>query len=256
MNDKSLFGSQVFGIAVVALLVVGSFFLGSLWTKVKVLEKGTVQPAVAGAQVNNAPTPPPNAAPPSFGSADNVEPLRANDHVKGNRQARILLIEYSDLECPFCKRFHPTPQQVVDEYKGQVAWVYRHFPLDQLHSKADKEAEAVECAGELGGNEGFWKLTDKIYEVTPSNNGLNLDDLPKLAGQVGLDQTRFNACLDSGKFAGYVEKDYQSGVTAGIQGTPGVILLDTKTKKTRVLPGAVPFEQVKAAVESLLKESS
>ena len=184
-----------------------------------------------------------------------VEPLKAEDHVRGSRNARILLFEYSDLECPFCKRFHPTAKQIVDEYKGQVAWVYRHFPLDQIHSKADKEAEAVECANGLGGEDGFWKLTDKIFEVTPANNGLNLDDLPKLASQVGLNESRFKNCLDSGKYAAHVEADYQGGIKAGITGTPGNILLDTQTQKTKLIPGAVPFDQFKQAIDNLIKES-
>lgn len=185
--------------------------------------------------------------------AVSVAPLRDNDHIKGDRNARVLLFEYSDLECPFCKRFHPTAQQAVDEYKGQVTWVYRHFPLDQIHSKADKEAEAVECANELGGSDGFWKLTDKIYEVTPSNNGLDLETLPDLASQVGLDKNSFKTCLDSGKYTEYVEADYQSGIKAGIQGTPGNILLDTKTGKTLSIPGAVPYDSLKSSIDSLLK---
>lgn len=184
-----------------------------------------------------------------------VKPLKAEDHVRGDRNARILLFEYSDLECPFCKRFHPTAQQIVDTYKGQVAWVYRHFPLDQIHRKADKEAESLECANELGGEDGFWKLTDKIFEVTPSNDGLNLEDLPKLAGEVGLNQSAFKTCLDSSKYADHVEADYQGGIKAGITGTPGNILLDTKTKKTKLIPGALPFEQFKQTIDNMLKES-
>ena len=202
---------------------------------------GTIQPAV----VPNQPPPEPVAGP--------IEPLKDSDHVRGDRKARILLFEYSDLECPFCKRFHPTAQQVVDTYKGQVAWVYRHFPLDQIHSKADKEAEAIECANALGGQVAFWKLTDKLFEVTPSNNGLNLDDLPKLAGEVGLNQSAFKTCLDSGKYAAHVEEDYQGGIKAGITGTPGNILLDTKTNKTKLIPGAVPFDQFKTAIDDLLR---
>ena len=159
------------------------------------------------------------------------------------------------MECPFCKRFHPTAQQLVDEYNGQVAWVYRHFPLDQIHSKADKEAEAIECANELAGSDGFWKMTDKIFEVTPSNNGLNLDDLPKLAGEVGLNQSAFKECLDSGKYADHIENDYQGGIKAGITGTPGNILLDTKTGKTKLIPGALPFENFKTEIDSMLSES-
>lgn len=233
-----------------------SFGVGVLWQKVKNFEGGGVakvagaQAGTGGVQAGN-----PQAGAPALGSADKVDKLRQDDHIKGNKDARILLIEYSDLECPFCKKFHPTAQQVVDEYKGQVAWVYRHFPLDQIHSKADKEAEAVECANELAGNDGFWKLTDKIYEVTPSNNGLNLDDLPKLAGGVGIDQNKFKTCLDSGKYKEHVESDFQSGVKAGVSGTPGNIILDTKTGKTLLMPGAYPFENFKTEIDSLLKES-
>lgn len=197
------------------------------------------------APIPNQPPPEPVAGP--------VEPLKDEDHVRGDRKARILLFEYSDLECPFCKRFHPTAQQIVDEYKGQVAWVYRHFPLDQIHSKADKEAEAAECAKDQGGEDAFWKMTDKIFEVTPSNNGLNLDDLPKLAGEIGLNANTLKSCLDSGKYAAHVEEDYQGGIKAGITGTPGNILLDTKTNKTKLIPGAVPFDQFKVAIDDLLK---
>lgn len=205
---------------------------------------GTTQ-AVGGVVPNQAPPPEPVAGP--------VEPLKAEDHVTGNRKARILLFEYSDLECPFCKRFHPTAKQVVDEYKGQVAWVYRHFPLDQIHSKADKEAEAAECAKDQDGEDAFWKMTDKIFEVTPSNNGLNLDDLPKLAGEIGLNSNTLKSCLDSGKYTAHVEEDYQGGIKAGITGTPGNILLDTKTNKTKLIPGALPFDQFKVAIDDLLK---
>lgn len=234
--------------ALIGLLVVAAFLVGSLWTKVKTLEGGTT------AAKNQVPT---GEAGQVAGEAAptkvDVDPLQENDHVRGDKNARILLIEYSDTECPFCKRFHPTAQQVVDDYKGQVAWVYRHFPLDSLHSKARKEAEASECANELGGNEAFWKYLDKIYEITPANNGLDPNELPKIAVQVGLDQAKFKSCLDSGRYAPAVEANAKSGTKAGVSGTPGTILLDTKTGKTTSLPGAVPVEQVKAAIDVLLQ---
>ena len=247
----------------VPILLVASiglaFAVGMLWQKVQNLEgggttriAGTQGGAAGGAQGGQ---PAAGGTQPSFGGADQVDKLRQDDHIRGDKNARMLLIEYSDLECPFCKRFHPTAQQLVDEYNGQVVWVYRHFPLDQIHQKADKEAEAVECAYELAGNDGFWKLTDKIFEVTPSNNGLNLDDLPKLAGEVGLNQGAFKTCLDSGKMAQHVEADFQNGAKAGVTGTPGNILLDTKTGKTKLIPGALPFENFKTEIDNMLKES-
>lgn len=235
----------------VLLLIIASFLVGTLWTKVQYLEKGAV-PSSGTRTTQQAPS---GDTPESAPAKIEVEKLRNDDKIKGNKNARILLIEYSDLECPFCKRFHPTAQQVVDTYKGQVAWVYRHFPIEQLHSKAPKEAEAVECAYEQQGNDGFWKLTDKIFEVTPANDGLDLDTLPDLAAQVGLDREKFTSCLESGKMAARVQKDEESGIKAGVTGTPGNILLDTKTGKTAALRGAEPFESVKAAIDNLLKES-
>lgn len=105
--------------------------------------------------------------------------VTAADHIKGSINAPVKIVEYSDLECPFCKMFHATLQEIISdpEYKDKVAWVYRHFPLTQLHSKAPKEAEATECAAEVGGNEGFWKFVDKINEITPANNKLDQADI-------------------------------------------------------------------------------
>lgn len=182
-----------------------------------------------------------------------MDPMSDSDHIRGGKDARIILVEYSDLECPYCKQFHNTAQKALEAYPGQLAWVYRHFPLDTLHSKARKEAEATECANELGGSDMFWKMADKIYQVTPSNNGLDLLDLPLLAKEIGLDQAKFTSCLDSGKYKDTVEKQYQSGVKAGVRGTPGNFLMDTKSGKTISLPGAVPLESLKQSIDSLLQ---
>lgn len=256
-ENKSILTSSPFPTILLVAVIVGAFFLGSLWTKVQILERGGVATSSRQAAGSTTGTGPagggsvPQVAPAQ--TAGDVPQLTKDDHVRGDRNARIALIEYSDLECPFCKRFHPTAQRIVDEYKGKVMWVYRHFPLDQIHAKADKEAEATECAFELGGHDVFWKMTDKIFEVTPSNNNLNLDDLSKLALQVGLDAEKFKSCLDSGRQAARVEEQYQGGVRAGITGTPGNILLDTKTGKTRLIPGAVPFESIKPIIDEMLK---
>lgn len=96
------------------------------------------------------------------------------DHVRGEFNAPLTFVEYSDTECPFCKRFHETMQNVIKEYPGKVRWIYRHFPLVQLHPKAPKEAQATECAGEQGR---FWEYLDRLFEVTPSNNNLDLSQL-------------------------------------------------------------------------------
>ncbi|MBI3335746.1 MAG: thioredoxin domain-containing protein [Candidatus Portnoybacteria bacterium] len=171
-----------------------------------------------------------------------------DDHIRGDFNARLTLVEYSDLECPFCKRFHPTMQQVVKEYPGKVRWVYRHFPLTQIHPKSPKEAEASECAAEQGK---FWEYVDRLYEVTPSNNGLDPAELPKIAAFVKLDAAKFSQCLSSGKYAKKVQADSQDAVSAGSQGTPNTILVDAKGEKTTI-SGAQPYENVKALIDSKL----
>ena len=173
------------------------------------------------------------------------------DHIKGDPDAPITIIEYSDFECPFCKRVHPTLERVVQEYNGDVRWVYRHFPLAQLHSKAAKQAEATECATELGGNEGFWALTDKIFEVTPSNDGLDMDSLPALAAEVGLSKAAFTKCLDSGKYADKIAEAVQEAQAAGGQGTPYSIIMD-KDGNTTPLSGALPYENWVQVIDELL----
>jgi protein-disulfide isomerase len=103
-------------------------------------------------------------------------PVTAADHIRGDISAPVKIVEYSDLECPFCKRFHTTLQEIMKSSYGtenKVAWVFREFPLAQLHPKAVKEAEAAECVAELGGNEAYWKFIDKVEEVTPGNNKLD-----------------------------------------------------------------------------------
>ena len=116
----------------------------------------------------------------------NMKPISDSDHILGDKNAPVKIVEFSDTECPFCKRFHTTMQQVVKDSNGQVAWVYRHFPLDQLHSKARKEAEATECAAEMGGNEKFWAYLNRLMEVTPANNGLDPAELLTIASYAGL----------------------------------------------------------------------
>lgn len=180
-----------------------------------------------------------------------IKPVSEKDWVKGNRSAEISIIEFSDTECPFCKRFHKTMQEVVEEYNGKVNWAYRHFPLSDLHSKAPKEAEALECAGELGGNESFWKYTDRLFEITPSNNSLNIDQLPQIAKEIGLEKQKFQACLDSEKHADKIRDHAEQAQTAGGKGTPYSIIIAGDQKIP--ISGALPLSALKAIIDPLLK---
>ena len=187
-------------------------------------------------------------------SLDAMAQITEKDHIRGDINAPVKIVEYSDTECPFCKRFHDTMKQVMDEYgkSGKVAWVYRQFPLTQLHPKAPKEAEALECANELGGNDKFWAYTDRLFEITPSNNGLNPMELHNIAQYVGLDMTKFNTCLTSGKYAKHIQEDTQNANATGGNGTPWSIVV-AKNGKKYPLSGAQPYESVKQLIEIALQ---
>ena len=182
-----------------------------------------------------------------------LNPVTPADHIIGNPNAKVIVVEYSDLECPFCKSFHPTMNQIMAEYgkSGQVAWVYRHLTVPQ-HPKAPKEAEASECANKLGGNTKFWEYINKIFEITPSNNNLEESLLSKTAVDIGLDKKAFDACLASGEMKAHFESDRAGGVKAGVNATPWSFIL-VNGRVVDVIEGAQPYGTVKAQIDALLK---
>lgn len=238
----------------IVLLVVCAFFIGSLWTKVQVLEKQSGGSALAAQAPGNAPQAgAPAQPPPPTGNPKEVPKLTKEDHVRGDRNARLAIIEYSDIECPFCKSFHPTVRKALDEYKGKVSWVFRHYPLS-FHANAQKEAEAAECAALVGGNDVFWTYVDTVFERTTSNGtGFALDKLIPLANELGINEGKFKDCLDKGTQAKHVKEDMDGGTKAGVSGTPGTIILDTKAGDAQFVNGAVPFEQLKTTIDGMLK---
>ncbi|MBI5221430.1 MAG: thioredoxin domain-containing protein [Candidatus Magasanikbacteria bacterium] len=202
---------------------------------------------LAQIQKPSAPSQPTAQAP-----SGSIPPLTNADHVRGNKNAQLTWIEYSDFECPFCKRFHPSMLQMMQEYGDKIKWVYRHFPLS-FHQNSVKEAEATECANELGGNEAFWKYSDAILERTTSNGtGFALEALVPLAKELGLNESKFKNCLDSGKYTAHVQQDETGGQGAGVQGTPGSFLIG-KDGKAQFISGAVPYQQIKAAIDAQLR---
>lgn len=184
----------------------------------------------------------------------NIRSIDASDHILGNPNAPVVMVEYSDLECPFCKRHHETLKQIMNEYgkTGQVAWVYRHFPIVQLHSKAPTEALATECAAAQGGNTAFWGMLDTIFTATPSNNGLNLKQLPVFAEKLGLNREQFETCLRQADMS-RVERDFNDAKAAGGQGTPYTIFVVGDKKVPLV--GAQPYMAVKTFVDAMLKDA-
>ena len=198
--------------------------------------------------------PQPQAAEAPTGNLDAMKAVSATDHIRGNPNALVKIVEYSDTECPFCKRFHETMKEIMATYgkEGKVAWVYRSFPIDQLHPRARAEAVALECAAALGGNDKFWEFTDKVYEITPSNNGLDPAELPKIAANIGLDTAAFAACQTSKKYDALLEANIQEAAATGGNGTPWSIVVAPSGKKYP-LSGAQPIESLKQLIEVALK---
>lgn len=226
---------------IVALILV-SFFAGYLFFKVKNLEKANT----AGIAQNQ----PVQARPPARTSLKIKKP-NTNEHWRGKANSRYVWVEYSDLECPFCKKIHPDLVKLMSEQGDKIAWVFRHYPLP-FHPKALKSAEAVECASELGGNDSFWKLNDLIFEKMPD---MELSSLPTLALQIGLNQTIFQQCLDSGKFEKKVKDQLNEGNQSGVQATPTSIIYDLKTGKNLLVEGALPYDSLKQQLDTFLSQN-
>jgi protein-disulfide isomerase len=189
--------------------------------------------------------------PETMGDLEALRPVTANDHVRGDLKAPVMIVEYSDPECPFCKRFHETMQAIVKKYDGKVSWTYRHFPLAELHKKAQKESEATECAAKIGGSGMFWNYTDALYAATPSNDGLAASELPKIASNLGLDVAKFNTCLESGEMAKRVNADRENAMATGGNGTPWSILIGPDGMK-HAINGAQPMEEITKLIDLAL----
>lgn len=188
------------------------------------------------------------------GDPKNVKAISSDDHIWGSKDAPIKIIQFSDLECPFCKSFHETLTEAMQkDFAGKIAIIYRHYPLDNLHSKARTEANAAECAADQGGNDAFWKFVNKVFATTPSNNGLDLALLPKFAGEIGLDVAKFQKCVSDNKFADKIQAQLEDGNASGVRGTPYSVII-TPNGSYLPLSGYMPYPDFKKAMEQLLKE--
>lgn len=179
--------------------------------------------------------------------------------VYGVPDAPITIIEYSDFECPYCKSFFDTPKKVADDMPGKVNVVWRQFPLPFHEPVASKEAGASICAYQQGGSAAFWKYADGIFKATKINGqGIPAkegdDPLLNLAGDQGLNKGKFKECMaKTDALKKIIDADIEDGRTAGINGTPGVIIINNKNGKVNILAGALPVDAVKEAIRAIEK---
>jgi protein-disulfide isomerase len=179
---------------------------------------------------------------------DNLKPppvIRAEVSIegapfRGAPDAPVTLVEFSDFECPFCKRAHPTLTQVLEKYSGKVRLVYRDFPLESIHPQARRAAEAARCAEDQGK---FWDYYDVLFKESPK---LSADDLKRYATQVGLDGTKFDSCVAGGVHKGTVQRDLEEGNRLGITGTPAFFI------NGRLISGAQPFDAFARVIDDEL----
>lgn len=183
-----------------------------------------------------------------------VRTVDATDYIKGNPNAPILMIEYSDYDCPFCKQYHETMNQIMNEYgiAGRVAWVYRQFPLEQLHPNSPKISEAALCVGSLGGSAAFWKFTDAIFESRELDEPTNMVALPEFAAEAGVDKGAYQSCVSSGQMKEKVDASVKEVMDLGAEGTPYTILI--VGNEQAVVNGAQPYDVVKSIIDNLISQ--
>jgi protein-disulfide isomerase len=175
--------------------------------------------------------------------------LMDDDPVKGLDDAPIVIIEFSDFQCPFCGRFYSqTLPQIKKEFidTGKAQFVYRDFPISSIHSQAKPAALAAECANEQGK---FWEYHNKIFE---NQSNLSEENLKKWAKEIGLNMTTFKSCFDSKKYDSEVNKDFSDGQNAGVSGTP-TFFIGKRNEEPQKIVGAQGFNVFKQAIDSLLQ---
>lgn len=189
------------------------------------------------------------------GDPEAVRPVSPEDHLLGNPEAPVTVITYSDIDCKYCKDFQQTMAQVMTEYgpQGQVAWVYRHFPLVDTHAYAASHAEASECVASLGGEESFWRFIDLLQANAPNDDEFNPEGYPVVLGQLDISTQAFQQCMDARTFASRVESDFGNALDTGADTAP-YLVIQVQGQKPITIEGALPYDILKQLLdESIAK---
>ena len=180
-----------------------------------------------------------------------VRPVASSDHILGNPAAPVIIVEYSDFDCTYCKGFDETLRQIIanEGTNGKVAWVFREFPLTEIHPNAFSNAHAAECAAQVAGNDAFWKFTNVLFTsqpVNPANYGT-------FASSAGISGDAFATCVAtaSSTIDARITVDRQNALAVGAQGTPYSLIL-VAGKSPVVMDGAYSYDAVKQLIEQAL----
>ncbi|HWH07290.1 MAG TPA: thioredoxin domain-containing protein [Candidatus Paceibacterota bacterium] len=185
------------------------------------------------------------------GNPETMRPISADEHIVGNPQAPIVIVEYADLDSEYAKEFHRTLGQLMVEYgsTGQIAWVFRHFPLVNQNSNAARHAEASECVASLGNPSAFWKFIDLMQASAPDLERFDPANYGTLMKQLGIPEDAFNACLAAGTHADKVAADFEDALVAGAIASPYSIVL-IEGKKPIPINGSIPYAALKNIIDS------
>ena len=178
--------------------------------------------------------------------------LEEQDHFLGSRSASVKIVEYAEVECPYCKKLHPILLRILSENEGRVSLVYRHFPLT-IHPKSFNEATALECVAEAKGDAGFFEYLDKLYEASPSNNNIDLAILPGLASELGIREETFSECLASDRYRARILRDVESGIGLNVDSVPHLIVVAPNGKEF-VFSRSPSYAALNAVIETALSE--
>ena len=171
-------------------------------------------------------------APDESGSTGELAAVNETDWIKGATSSAVVLIEYSDFQCPACQAYFPALKQLAEEFGDQITFVYRHFPLRQIHFNAEAAARAAEAAGRQGK---FWEMHDKLFEnqTAWANDSDAFSLFSAYAESLGLDPAKFEADFNSQEVADKVENDYRSGIQAGVNSTPTFFINGSRISNPR-----------------------
>lgn len=170
--------------------------------------------------------------------------------IYGNPDARLTIVTYSDLECPFCKKFHSTPKAIVDASKGAINWQFVHFPLSFHNPAALVEAHGTECSREVAGAKHAWAFLDEVFNVT-RGNGSGVEDITRVANDVGVPIDAFRDCMRSGKYREPIQNAMEEAKRLGITSTPTTIVVDRATGNNTLIPGFVEAEDLVRAISEI-----
>lgn len=186
-----------------------------------------------------------DAAAPGTVAAANVPAPSASDHILGSPSAPIVMVEYSDFECPYCQLIYPSLKQIQSTSGGQIAWVMRDFPLYQIHPQAMPAANAAECIAAQLGNKGWWQFADDDFANQAS---IGSAFFTAEAQKLGVNMAEYNSCVASSTYLSKIEQDTTDAENSGGNGTPFTVIINTKTGKQYPISGALPLAQIQAVI--------